>query len=38
MGISTYETAALPKEFIQSLPSVKEIESKLNIPSIDEED
>jgi predicted nuclease of restriction endonuclease-like (RecB) superfamily len=37
IGVSTYQTAQLPKELIESLPSVEEIESKLNIPAIDEE-
>ena len=38
MGVSTYQTSQLPKELVESLPSIEEIESKLSIPQIEEDE
>lgn len=37
MGVSEYKTAALPEELKDKLPTVEEIEQRLSIPSLDDE-
>ena len=39
MGISTFETTkGLPRDLLENLPSIEQLESKLNIPLIEDDE